>query len=195
MNHEFTAASGQHATRPGSNETRVLEPAEILRARARALAREPQGRDAAEECFEALEFLLGGERYALGSACVREVYPLKELTELPCTPAYVRGILNVRGQILSVLDLERFFGLPETNPECNGRVIIVTGEGMELGILAETIVGVRVIPLREIQPALPTLSDACADYLVGVTNEQVAVLDVAKILSDRRIVVNDEVEP
>jgi purine-binding chemotaxis protein CheW len=180
-------------TESEGDETRTPE-SEILRARARALAREPHLRDAAEERFEALEFRLGGERYALGSAWVREVYPLKELTELPCTPPFVLGILNIRGQILSVLDLEKFFGLPQSHAERSGKVIVLHGEGLELGIRADAITGVSAIPLREIQPPLPTLSATCADYLMGVTNEQIAILDVGKILSDRRLVVNDEIE-
>ena len=193
MNDDRIPTGCAPAARAEGDERRTPE-SEILRARARALSREPQLRDAAEERFDALEFRLGGERYALGSAWVREVYPLKELTELPCTPAFVLGILNIRGQILSVLDLERFFGLPESRTERAGKVIIIHGEGLEVGVHADAIVGVSSIAMREIQPPLPTLSANCADYLMGVTNEQIAVLDVGKILSDQRLVVNDEIE-
>jgi len=167
---------------------------EILRARARALARAPRNGAAAGDCREVVEFVRAQERYALDASCVREVYPLKEITELPCTPPFVPGVVNVRGQILSVLDLGRFLGMDPGEPDEQGKILIVEGDGIQLGILADAVVGMRAIPVREIQPALPTLTPVCAEHLIGITGEQLAVLDVARILSDKRIVVNDEAE-
>src|SRR5262245_12872407 len=64
----------------------------ILRARAQALAREPEREETAGETLQVVEFTLAYETYAIELGYVREVYPLKELTPLPCTPAYVLGI-------------------------------------------------------------------------------------------------------
>jgi purine-binding chemotaxis protein CheW len=68
---------------------------EILKARACELAREPRRDDA--EHVEIVEFMLANERYGLESCYVREVYPLKDYTPLPCTPSFVLGLINVRG--------------------------------------------------------------------------------------------------
>lgn len=174
-------------------ETHVQDPQEILRARARKLAQSPDRTDSGER-IEVVEFLLAQERYAIGSSYVREVYPLKSLTELPCTPAFVLGIMNVRGQILSVLDLKKFFDLPDQALNELGKVIIVKAGNMELGVLADAVVGVRSLAMSDIQPPLPTLSDAHAEYLLGVTRERMAVLDAGRILADTRIIVDDEVE-
>ena len=93
--------------------TSTQESRAILRSRARALARAPQQTATAQQFLEIVEFRLASETYGLEAAFVREVYPLKDFTPLPSVPPFVLGILNVRGQILSVIDLKKFFGLPE----------------------------------------------------------------------------------
>ena len=165
----------------------------ILRERAKALARKPEEKTSAQEQVEVVEFLLAHERYALDSSYVREVYPLKELTPLPCTPAFVLGIINVRGQILSIIDLKKFFDLPEKGLTDLNKVIVVHREGMAFGILADVILGVRRIAPQDLQPSLPTLTGIRAEYLRGVTKERLVVLDVGKILLDKNIVVQEEV--
>ncbi len=124
---------------------------------------------------------------------------MKELTPLPCTPGFLLGIINVRGQILPVIDVKKFFDLPETGITDLHMVVIVhgetdAGESMELGILADAIVGVRSIPLGTCQPSLPTLTGIRAKYLKGVTNQHVVILDVPSILNDPKTTINEEVE-
>jgi purine-binding chemotaxis protein CheW len=167
---------------------------QILRARAKALARPPEHAPAAETLLELLEFRLAQERYAVETRYVREVYPLKDLTPLPCTPPFLLGIVNVRGRILPVLDLKKFFDLPEEGLTDLHRIILVRGHDLELGLLADVAVGVRSIAVESLQPLLPTLTGIGADYLKGVTAEGLVVLDLARILADPRIIVHDEAE-
>lgn len=164
----------------------------ILRERARLLACE-QEKEETGESIEMLEFLLARERYGIETSFIREVYPLKEYTPLPCTPAFVFGLINVRGQILSIVDMRKFFELPEKGISDLNKVIILHGESMEFGILADEIVGVKVIPLTCLETTLPTLTDIRERYLRGVTRDQMAVLDAAKLLSDKNIIVHEEV--
>jgi purine-binding chemotaxis protein CheW len=93
-----------------------------------------------------------------------------------------------------VVDLKRFFDLPNNALTDLNRVIVVRKDGMELGILADTIHGVRRIPQRELQPSLPTLTGIRAEYLKGVTAERLIVLDANKLLSDPKIVVREELK-
>jgi purine-binding chemotaxis protein CheW len=165
----------------------------ILKARAQALAREPQGEDTAA-CIEVVEFLLAYEKYGIESAYVREVYPLKALTPLPCTPPFVLGITNVRARILSVIDIKRFFDLPEQGLTDLNKVVIIYDDTMELGILADALLGVQSIPIEEIQPSLPTLTGIREEYLKGVTKERVVILDAGRILSDKKIIVHEEID-
>ena len=170
------------------------EKRKILKARAKALARREEQETPVQERIEVVEFLLAYERYALESSYVREVYPLKELTPVPCTPPFVLGIINVRGQILSVIDLKKFFDLPEKGLTDLNKVIIVKGDSMQLGILADVILGVRSISLLDVQAPLPTLTGIREEYLRGVTSERLVVLDVGSILSDKNIVIHEEVQ-
>ena len=167
---------------------------EILKTRARALARPRDRQQTSGETFDVVEFRLAQERYAIERAHVREVYPLKELTPLPCTPNFILGIINVRGQILPVLEVKKFFDLPETGITDMHMVIIVHSEGVELGILADAISGVRSIAISDLQPSLPTLTGIRSQYLKGITDQRVVILDVPKILADPKIVVDEEVE-
>ena len=185
--------AGREALERGWTPT-AEEKKEILKARARALARAAKEKEATGDYLEVIEFLLAYETYAIESSSVREVYPLKELTPLPCTPPFVLGVINVRGQIVSVIDIKRFFDLPEKGLTDLNKVIILQDQEMEFGILADVIQGVRTISVREIQPSLPTLTGIRAEYLRGVTSDGLVVLDAAKILSDKKMIVQEEVE-
>jgi len=184
-----TPTSAKEAGADGKEKQR------ILKARARALARETAGEEAPGERLEILEFSLAYERYGLETAFVQEVYPLKELTPLPCTPASVAGIINIRGQILAVIDLKRFFNLPEKGLSDLDKVIILRRGVLEVGLLADAATGVRTLPLAELQRSLPTLEGLDPDYLKGLTREALIILDAEKILTDPRLIVHEEVEP
>ena len=171
----------------------VQEKKKILKARARELAREPQRDEAAEEYVEVVGFLLAGEEYAVESAYVREVCPLKEFTPLPGIPPFVLGIINVRGQIISVIDIKKFFDLPEKGITDLNQVIILRSDSMEFSILADDVLGAYNVPVREIQPSLPTLTGIRQEYLKGITGKREVILDAAKLLSDRNIIVHQEV--
>ena len=167
---------------------------EILQARAKILAHELDMTNQLESYIEVIEFDLAYERYGIESTYIREVCQLRELTPLPCTPPFVLGIVNMRGEIISVIDLKRFFDLPEIALTDMNKIIIVYSTEMSFGILADNVLGVYSISQNELQPSLPTLTGIRAEYLKGVTSERLIILDMARILSDKRIIVHEEVE-
>jgi purine-binding chemotaxis protein CheW len=166
----------------------------ILGERARALAREAVPAETADASIEVIEFLLAHEQYAIASEYVRGVDPLEDLTPLPCTPTFVLGIVNVRGEILSVIDLKKFFDLPEKGLTDLNKVIVLESENMVFGIVADAISGVRRILRADIQSSLPTLTGIREDYLLGVTAERVVILDAEKLLTDGKLIVQEQVE-
>lgn len=85
----------------------------ILKHRARMLSRKPEYIKENQDTIEVVEFVLAYENYAIESVYIGEVYPLKEFVTIPCTPDFVVGIINVRGRIISIIDLKKFFDLPE----------------------------------------------------------------------------------
>jgi purine-binding chemotaxis protein CheW len=161
----------------------------ILRERAAELAR-PVAAPGDIHVLELLEFRLASERYAVETRYVAEVHALRDLTPLPGTPPFVRGIVNLRGRILAVYDLKKFFALPEQGVTDLHRILVVDAGDFEIGLLADVVVGVRSLPLSALSP-LPTLSAIAADFLKGISEDRLVVLDLGRLLSDPRIVVND----
>jgi purine-binding chemotaxis protein CheW len=166
----------------------------LLRSRAQALAREPPRAATSQDTLDIVEFRLASETYGVEVSHVREVSPLRTFTPLPCTPPFVLGIVNLRGQLLSVIDLKPLFALPARRLTDRHAVIVLQAAPMAVGLLADAILGVRSMPLEGLQPPLPTLIGRRAAYLKGVTHEPLVLLDAAKLLADPTLRVMEEVE-
>jgi purine-binding chemotaxis protein CheW len=117
------------------------------------------------------------------------VQPLRELTPLPCTPPFLRGLVNVHGRLVGVIDLKRFFGLPERGITDLHRVLLLRKGEVEIGLLSDTVEGVKAIDSDQIQPPLMTLNGIAAKYVMGVTPEHLVVLDADAILDDPSLVI------
>jgi purine-binding chemotaxis protein CheW len=167
---------------------------EVLRDRARLFAAIPPAADAAGPAIAVVEFGPAHERYAIEMSYVTKIDPLDQLTPLPCTPAFFRGVINVRGRIVAVIDLKKFFDLPDQGITDLHRAIIVRQGDVELAILADYVAGTRDVALSSLQPPLPTLTGIRAEYLKGVTAERIVVLDAARILSDPKLIVDEELK-
>lgn len=177
----------------GNFKPHEMKAKEILKNRAKAIGRELLPFKPPEKYIDVVEFILSYETYAIKSLYIKEIYPLKEITPIPCTPSFVMGIINVRREILSVIDIKKFFGLPEKGISDLNKVIITEGNGMKIGILADSIVGVRSIPSSDLQPPPSNLKGLEAEYLKGVVSGPLIVIDILKILSDKNIIVHEEV--
>lgn len=140
--------------------------------------------EAAQDQLEVLTFSLSNELYAIGSEHVAQVLPLHQYTPLPGTPAYVLGIVNVRGRIVSVLDLRVLFELPIGGLAERSFLLVLHSAQMEFGLLIERVLGVAQIHREALQSGPANLSGVRANYLLGVTSEQCTVLDGARLLGD-----------
>jgi len=165
----------------------------LLKMRAVAMAKEPEPKRDAGSVIEVIEFTLASETYGIESAFVREVYPLKEFTPLPGVPSFILGIVNVHGQILPVVDLKKFFNLQEKGLGELNKMIILSDGLMEFGILADTVNGTKVICIEDVLPVPPTVTGIGEDYLKGVTKDRLILLSAEKLLEDKTIIVNEEV--
>ena len=177
-----------------SGMARPRDAVQILRDRARALARADAPAPPAGSLLELLEFDLGRERYAIETRYVREVCALRHLAPLACTPRFILGIVSVRGRILPVVDIRTFFDLPGQDLTDLNRVVVVGDGEVELGLLVDAIGGARSIPAEILQGPLPTFVGIRAEYLKGVTAGHLVVLDLGRMLADPAIVVHEEVE-
>jgi purine-binding chemotaxis protein CheW len=164
----------------------------ILKNRAIAMALEPEKENTTSGTIEIIEFLLGSERYGIESFYVREVYPLKDFTPLPGVPSFILGIINVRGHILSVVNLKRFFSLPEKGLGEMNKVIILRNEQMEFGIVADVVEGTKTLKIDEIMSAPHNVTGIGETYVKGVTKEHIVILETDNLLNDKKIIINEE---
>lgn len=163
---------------------------EILHSRAEQLAKSIASEELVIDDLEVIEFVLGNESYALELKYVREVYPVKEITPLPGVPSFVLGILNIRRKILSVISLKKVLGLPESEKQHFSKIIILYLEEMEFGIGVEAIMGIRSIPLSEIQYNVTSFNGDGQKYLKGITKTPLIILDGNRLLTEKSIIVS-----
>jgi purine-binding chemotaxis protein CheW len=165
----------------------------ILKNRAKRLALAFDDQQKKIRDIEIIKFNLAYENYAVESIYVKEVFPIKDLTYLPGLPDFILGIVSVRGEIISVVDVKKFFGLPEKGITNLNRVILLSDEKMTIGILADSIIGITSIYSTDIQTELPSLHDRRKEYFKGITQDKTILLDARKILTDPSIIINEEV--
>lgn len=123
----------------------------------------------AVETKQVVTFDLNKEEYAAGISDLREIIKVRDIIPVPGAPEFIAGIVNVRGQIVIVIDLEKRFSLKREGPAAHLHIIIVEVEGTVFGILVDEVTGVLRVPIASIKPA-PKLvtSKIHADYLNGV---------------------------
>jgi purine-binding chemotaxis protein CheW len=169
------------------------EPADtktILKKRAQALAAIPSAdSDNDTDTIEILVFELAQECYAVETRYIREACPLDNLTALPCTPDFVKGVVNLRGEIVSVVDIKRFFGLPEKGITHLNKLIVLESDTMKFAILADHLIGVRPLPLSHLRAAQTVSSAINGRYVRGITTTGLALLDAGVLLSDEKMII------
>jgi purine-binding chemotaxis protein CheW len=143
--------------------------------------------------LEVLGFTLASETFGVELCHVREVCQLKDLTAVPCTPSFVAGVMNLRGRVIAIIDLRKLFDLPAKGLTELNRVIVLTDGDKELGLLADSIDGVRPVPAAALQEGLPSLTGVRDRFLKGITSQMLAVLDGGRLLADAGLKVNQQV--
>lgn len=165
----------------------------ILVKRASELAKRMEG-ITYDDQIQVVIFRLAAEKYALESTFIKEVFPLKAMTPLPCTPSFLLGLINRRGQIFSIVDLKVFFNLSKEKKNLKPHVILLYSQKMQLGILADSIVGTSSFPLHGIHDPPLTLTGIRKTFLKGVIDKNLVLLDAEKLLSHPSMLIHREVE-
>jgi purine-binding chemotaxis protein CheW len=163
-----------------------------LRNRAIAMAEDPDQISGLSRTIAVITFCLGSETYCVESGFVKEVYPIKEFTSLPGVPAFILGLINVRGQILAVVDPKKFFSLPEKGLGELNKVIILHNENLEFGLLADFVEGSQFLTPEEILPVPSGITAIGEKYLKGVTRENLIVLNAETLLSGDGLIIDDK---
>jgi purine-binding chemotaxis protein CheW len=176
-----------------SEEALHLSPERIkavMDERAEALARVPAAPARAAETLEIAVFALANERYGVETRYVREVVRMTDYALLPGAPPFLFGVANLRGEILALIDLRAFFGVPSRNLTDLTRVLVLGDQRAEFGIMADAAQEVAVLRVDEIHPAPDSASGVGREYLRGVTADALIVLDGAALLQDGRLFID-----
>jgi purine-binding chemotaxis protein CheW len=186
----------------GEPEPEMME--QVWAQRAAQLARPPEHEEEGEQIGLVL-IRLGRELYGLNAQHVLEVRPLEQITRVPRAPNWVAGVVNLRGQVFSVIDLRRFFGLPQVTGEEDDATPIVYSLALvetpdaEAVLMVNGVLAVVMLPASQIQGASDALGGLRSDYARGVIAQEgaeaqtIVVLDLPALLADERLVVHEEV--
>lgn len=132
---------------------------------------------------------IGGEEFAVDVLTVQEINRLVEVTRVPKTPAFVEGVINLRGRIIPVLDLRRRFGLMSVKQTPQTRVVVVSLQSRLVGLVVDSVVEVLNLPKSAIEPPPSVGSATGAEYTSGVgrlEDRLLIILDLNRLLQIRQ---------
>jgi purine-binding chemotaxis protein CheW len=162
------------------------QQAEIARQRLRWRAQQyaaPKKAEDLAEGYPTLVFRLDDEQYGLDVLRVHGVRTIGQITRVPGIPSFYRGVVNVRGQIVTALDLRPFFDSSTPPGDVPSEMVIVATGGLEIGLLAHDIEGVQPINMAAITP------QESMQYALGITSDHITVLDLERLFADDRLIV------
>jgi len=137
---------------------------------------------------QVVAFRLGNETYAMDISYIHEIIRMKEITFVPRAPHYMRGVINLRGRIVPVMDLRARLGLPTHEETAQSRIIVVEANGESIGLIVDAVSEVLRLPEDQIEPPIQTDNAENANYVSGLgkTNDKlVLLLDVEKVVGNR----------
>jgi purine-binding chemotaxis protein CheW len=130
-------------------------------------------------------FELANEFYGIDIAVVESIIKMQTITQLPQTPAYIKGVTNLRGTVLPVIDLRIRFGMELQNDTKQTRVIIVTMGDIKVGLMVDGVSEVLRISDESIEPLPPMVNSVNSDFLKGIVRLEdrlIILLEVEKVL-------------
>lgn len=142
--------------------------------------------DVEEETVKLVIFSLLDGYYAFYGDDVKEILPLVNIYYVPGSPDFIPGVINIRGDIESVININRFLDIQDSEATQNRKILVATKNSMRSGIMVDSIEDVVDLPLSSIKPPLQTLNKSIRDLVAGETmyrDRNVTLLDLGKIFA------------
>lgn len=149
---------------------------------------EPQTHDSLRESvgtMQLVSFRLAQEEYGVEITKVQEIILMGEITRVPQTPDYIKGLINLRSTVIPIVDLRLRFGLAQEAASDETRIMVVNVAGKTIGIIVDAVSEVLRISKEQIAPPPPTVAGLGREYLTGLVkleNRLLILLDIDKIL-------------
>lgn len=158
---------------------------EVLRRRADSLAQEGV-EDEVDDLFGMLLFRLGEEWYAVRVHDVREIYQEYSVTTIPCVPAFIRGVVNIRGEIISVTDIAALMRLSAPGShDSEAPAIVIQNSECTTAMIVDEIGDIADVPVDRVEPPLSVIDKAQAEYVAGsvyLGDRLIGLVNVDRIL-------------
>lgn len=141
----------------------------------------------ADQPIQWVTFRLGEETYGINVMQVKEVLRVSEIAPVPGAPEYVIGIINLRGNVVTVVDTRSRFGLPPKETDDLSRIVIIESNGQVIGILVDSVAEVVELRAGEIESAPNVGNEDSSRYIQGVTSrdgELLILVDLNRFLSE-----------
>jgi purine-binding chemotaxis protein CheW len=139
-----------------------------------------------KDYLQVVSFQLGQEEYAIEITKVKEIILHGGVTKVPQMPDFIEGIINLRGNVIPVIDLRKRFGLPVGAVDEHTRIMVSRMDTKIIGLIVDSVSQVLKIPKAQIQPPPETIAGLAGEYLVGVgklEDKMIMVLDIEKIIT------------
>ncbi|WP_218353199.1 chemotaxis protein CheW [Alteromonas lipotrueiana] len=143
--------------------------------------------DSNDQVLQWVTYRLGDETYGINVMQVQEVLRYTEIAPVPGAPDYVLGIINLRGNVVTVIDTRSRFGLPPSDTTDNTRIVIIESDEQVVGILVDSVAEVVYLKSSDIDSAPNVGTEESAKFIQGVSNregELLILVDLNKLLSD-----------
>lgn len=143
-------------------------------------------------CFTLLDDL-----YAIDIMRIIEIIRPQKLTALPKAPAFIDGVINLRGTVIPVVDLRKRFDMPRRDPSESTRLLIIRIAGQSLGLVVDDVTEVITVPAKEIKPPPTVASGMTVQYLLGVClsgDAMVMLLDIDRLFSANEVMALENLE-
>jgi len=151
------------------------------------------------ETIQVVSFKLGSEEYGVDIAQVQEINRMVAVTHVPRAPQFMEGVINLRGQLIPIIDLRARFGMPRAEHTKNTRIVVTEIGTKRVGMVVDSVSEVLRLAVDQIEPAPEMITGVDTEYIRGVgkiEDRLIILLDLAKIItgSEKRELESTDVE-
>ncbi len=149
------------------------------------------------EVIQVVSFQLGNEEYGVDISQVQEIIRMVEITHVPRAPRFMEGVINLRGQLIPIIDLRTRFGMPRINATKSTRIIVTEIGSKRVGIVVDSVSEVLNIPIENVEEAPEMIAGVGTEYIQGVgkmNDRLIIMLDLTMVITGEEKAQLDQVE-
>ncbi len=139
------------------------------------------------DVLQLVTFTLGSEEYAVNILNVQEINRITEITQVPNSPDYIEGVINLRGKVIPVINLRKKFHFEDRPTDDTSRIIIMEIQGITNGLIVDSVSEVLRIPANSVEPAPPMSAELQSQFINGIAklkNRLIILIDLDNLLGD-----------